>query len=167
MPLERSGPEMFTVMFVCTGNTCRSPMAAGAMHRLLKDRNIDNIEVISSGTSAATGFPATEYAAEAVRIWKADISEHRSQPLTQHLINEADLILAMTPSHCYEIMSMEPAAKDKTFLLKNYPESGCNGDGIDDPIGGSLDIYNQTFIEIGEELGRILPYLIKAAREKG
>lgn len=156
---------MLKVMFVCTGNTCRSPMAAGALRRLLKDRKIDDVEVVSSGTAAATGFPATEYAAEAVRIWNADIGDHLSQPLTQQLINETDIILAMSPSHCHEILSIEPEAKSKTFLLKNYPESGCNGEGIDDPIGGSLDIYNQTFIEIGEELGRILPHLIETARE--
>jgi len=156
----------FRIMFVCTGNTCRSPMAAGGLRKLLEKDKIANIEIFSSGTGAASGFPATEYASEAARLWDADLTDHRSQPLTRELINEADLILVMTPLHAYDVINMVPDARDKTFLLKNYPESSLKGEGIDDPIGGSLDVYNQSFLEIGEELGRILPYLIKAAEKK-
>ena len=72
----------------------------------------------------------------------------------------------MTSSHCYEVIRQAPEARERTFLLKNYPEPGCEGEGVADPIGGSLDMYNQTFIEIGEELGRILPLIIEAARRK-
>jgi protein-tyrosine-phosphatase len=141
-------------------------MAEGGMRKLLENGGIDDVVVFSSGTAAASGFPATAYALEAVHIWDADISAHKSQPLTPQLINEADLIIAMSPDHCYQIITMVPDAAGKTFLLKNYPEPGCDGEGIDDPIGGSLDIYNQTFIEIGEELGRILPHLAEIAAKK-
>jgi protein-tyrosine-phosphatase len=141
-------------------------MAEGGLRKLLENGGIDDIAVFSSGTAAAFGFPATAYALEAVHIWDADISAHKSQPLTPQLIDEADLIIAMSPGHCYQIITMVPDAADKTFLLKNYPEPGCDGEGIDDPVGGSLDIYNQTFIEIGEELGRILPHLAEIAAKK-
>ena len=157
---------MFRVMFVCTGNTCRSPMAAGGLEVLLKNNDVKTIGVCSSGTVAASGYPATAYAIEAARIWDADISRHSSQPLTENLIEESDLIICMAPSHCREVTTMVPEAGDKTFLLKNYPEAGCDGEGIEDPIGGSLDMYNRTFLEIGEELGRILPYILKAAEGK-
>jgi len=157
---------MYRVMFVCTGNTCRSPMAEGGLEKLLENQGIEDIVVCSSGTAAASGFPATTYAIEAARIWDADITGHRSQPLTPELIQNADLILAMTSSHCREVINLEPSAESKTYLLRNYPEPGCNGEGVDDPIGGSLDMYNQTFLEIGEELGRILPDLKKAASNK-
>jgi protein-tyrosine-phosphatase len=141
-------------------------MAEGGLRKLLEKDNINNIEVFSSGTGAASGFPATEFAAEAARLWDADLSRHQSQPLTRELISEADLILVMTPSHGYDVVTMVSEAESKTFLLRNYPESSLQGEGIDDPIGGSLDMYNQSFIEIGEELGRILPYLIEAANNK-
>jgi len=156
----------FKILFICTGNTCRSPMAEGALRALLEGRNIDTIEVMSAGTAVAPGSPATLYAMEAVKTWNADISKHKSRPLSPELIEEADLILVMTPSHYHSVMTMVPEADEKTFLLRNYPEPGEDGEGIADPIGGSLDQYNQTFLEIGEELGRILPDLIASASKK-
>jgi len=158
---------MYSIMFVCTGNTCRSPMAEGGMRKLLENREIDGIDVCSSGTAAATGFPATTYAVEAARVWEADISHHQSSPLTSQSIRNADLILCMTSNHCRDVLTIDPEAAQKTYLLTNYPEPGCNGDDIADPIGGSLDMYNQTFLEIAEELGRIMPHIIEAARSKG
>jgi protein-tyrosine-phosphatase len=156
----------FKILFICTGNTCRSPMAEGALRALLQGRSIDNIEVMSAGTAVAPGSPATLYAMEAVKTWNADISRHKARPLSPELIEEADLILVMTPSHYHAVMTMVPEADEKTFLLKNYPEAGEDGEGVADPIGGSLDQYNQTFLEIGEELGRILPDLIASASKK-
>ena len=156
----------FRIMFVCTGNSCRSPMAEAGLRKLLENQKIEGVDVYSSGTAAASGFPATIYAIEAAKIWDADLSRHRSRPLTTELIEQADLIFAMTPSHCYEIFRLSPEAKARTFLIKNYPEAGCEGESVVDPIGGSLDIYNQTFLEIGEELGRILPGIIKMVKKK-
>jgi len=156
---------IYRVMFVCTGNTCRSPMAEGALRKLLENRGINGIEVFSSGTGATPMFPATDYAIEACRVWDADISGHHSQPLLRELVEISDLILAMAPAHCHRVLSLDPTAGQKVFLLKNFPEPGCVGEGVDDPIGGSLDVYNRAFIEIGEEIGRILPYIIELAGE--
>ena len=156
----------FKIMFVCTGNTCRSPMAEGGLRKLLENKGTTGIDVFSSGTAGAIGFPATAYAIEAARIWEADITGHRSQPLTVELIDRADLILGMEPSHCREVIRIQPDARNRVFLLKNFPDRDCEGEGIDDPIGGSLDMYNHTFLEIGEELGRILPDIIKMAERK-
>lgn len=133
---------------------------------MLEGRKIGNIEALSAGTAAIPGCPATQYAIEAAKNWNADISGHRSRPMTPELLEEVDLILTMTSSHYHAVRSMLPDAADKTFLLKNYPEERIDGEGVADPIGGSLDQYNQTFLEIGEELGRILPELIEKAKEK-
>jgi len=158
--------ETYKIMFVCTGNTCRSPMAEGGMRKLLENKGLDGVDVFSSGTAAASGFPATQYAIEAARIWEADITGHRSRPLSSELIDIADIILTMAQSHCQEVVRIRPEAADKTYLLKNYPRAGCDGDEVDDPIGGSLDMYNQTFVEIGEELGRMLPDITEAIKAK-
>lgn len=156
----------FKIMFVCFGNTCRSPMAEGALRKLFENNNISGIDIYSSGTSGSIGFEATPYAVEAAKIWEADISSHHSQPLAAELIDRADLILTMEKSHCQEVLRLCPEAENKVYLLKNFPVSGCNGEGVDDPIGGSLDMYNHTFLEIGEELGRIFPEILKKVDEK-
>jgi protein-tyrosine phosphatase len=141
-------------------------MAEGALRTLLVERGIKNIEVASAGTAAPPGCPATHYAQEAVKTWHADISGHKSRMLAVEQIEEADIIFAMTPVHYRDIISMNPEAGIKTFLLKNFPDSSVDGEGIEDPIGGSLDMYNHTFLEIGEELGRILPEILGLAEKK-
>jgi len=157
--------DKYVIMFVCSGNTCRSPMAAGALQVLLEKKRLGKFDVISSGTGAASDFPATEFAVEASKIWNCDLSEHRSQPVTEELIERADLILAMTPQHIRELMRIKPTAKEKYFLLKNFPDPSPDGDSVDDPIGMPLDYYKETFLEIGEELGRFLPFLLKRIDE--
>jgi len=157
--------DKYTIMFICSGNTCRSPMAAGALKVLLDKNRPGKFEVISAGTGAATGFPATEFAVEASRIWNCDLSEHRSQPLTETLIEESDLILAMTTSHLRELIRLNPGAQHKYFLLKSFPDPNPEGEGVDDPIGMPLDYYKDTFLEIGEEIGRFLPEIVKRIDE--
>lgn len=153
-------------MFVCFGNTCRSPMAEGALRKLFENKNISGVDVYSSGTAGGIGFEATPYAVEAAKIWEADISSHRSKPLTAEIIDLTDLILAMETSHCQEVLRLCPDAEEKLYLFKKFPVSGCHGEGVDDPIGGSLDMYNVTFLEIGEELGRIFPEILSKVEKK-
>jgi protein-tyrosine phosphatase len=141
-------------------------MAEGALRVLLEKERPGRFEVDSAGTAAATGFPATVYAVEAAKIWDADISSHRSQPLTEKLVDEADLILAMTPAHHAEIVRVNRRVGSKTFLLENYPDPSPEGEGIEDPIGQPLEKYNEVFIEIGEYLGKHLPAIVKTIDER-
>lgn len=158
--------EKYVIMFVCTGNTCRSPMAEGALRVLLEKERPGKFEVISSGTHAASHYPATIYAIEAARIWDADISGHQSQPLSKELIDRADLILGMTESHVQQVLKLDPRAADRTYLFKNFPDASPHGEDVEDPIGEPLDAYNQTFIEIGEHLGRHLDEFVRRIDEK-
>ncbi|MFH1686067.1 MAG: low molecular weight protein arginine phosphatase [bacterium] len=157
--------KRFTILFVCTGNTCRSPMAEGALRMLLDKERPGRAEVISAGIAAGEGFPATFYAQEAALVWDVDISGHQSQPLTSRLVGRADLIFAMSPRHHRQVLRLDPDAADRTFLFKSFPDNSPDGDGVEDPIGQPLDRYNQAFLEIGEWLGRHLDEIVKRIDE--
>ena len=150
----------YAIMFVCSGNTCRSPMAEYALRFLIERERPGAAEVYSAGTLGLQGQPATRYAQEAGRVWDLDMSHHRNQPLTGELIERADLIFAMAPEHHQEILEIVPKAAAKTYLLKNFPDNSGTGERVEDPIGMDLDTYNGVFLEIGEYLGKHLPEIL-------
>ncbi len=111
------------VLFVCTGNLCRSPMAEGLLRHELETRGCDDFETASVGTWAVAGEPATEEAIAVSRSHGIDISSHRARPLEAEEIDAADLVLAMTSVHAQEVTSLVPDARSKTMLLKEMAET--------------------------------------------
>jgi len=154
--------RIINVLITCTGNTCRSPMAAGILKSLFKEKGIDNIKVSSAGVGTHDGMPATSFAIEAAKLWGVDISGHSSRQLTSSLIENSDLILVMSREHYEAIRRKLPEAISKTFLIKGFPDSYApSQEGVHDPIGGSLDDYNQTYMELDEILRRIETKIIQ------
>lgn len=156
----------FAVMFVCTGNICRSPMAEIALRSLLERERPEKAEVFSSGIATTNGIPASDYAVEAVKIWDCDLSAHQSRQLTIEDIQRSDLILAMSPEHVGEVIRIDANAESKSYLFKNFPDPSPYGEAVDDPIGQSLSKYNETFLEIGEFLGKCLSEIVQRIDEK-
>ena len=140
-------------LFVCTGNTCRSPIAAGLARKILADQSgcavkelpDKGIEVGSAGLFSMGGSPATPEAITAAGENGADISDHRSQKATIKLINESDVVFCMTQFHVDQVLRLVPKARTKVKRLDP------NGD-IPDPIGGGSDVYRKTAEQIGEAL---------------
>lgn len=148
-----------SVLLICTGNSCRSVMAAGLLHKYLKDNNCKDIKVVSAGISTLPGMMASSNAIEVMRREGIDISGHRAQPATQQMIKESDLILGMEPSHIETILGIVPEAKNKTYLLLEYAYDK-DADAkmnfwIVDPIGKPKEVYESVLMTLKDAIERL------------
>ena len=132
------------LLFVCTGNTCRSPMAEALFRRLLSFDPRERFKVSSAGTQAYAGAPATPEAVQVMAESDIDIASHRSRPLTGPLLEETDLILTLSAGEKAFILSHFPSAAGKTFLLSGYANRSNEGTDIPDPIGMPIDTYRRV-----------------------
>lgn len=130
----------FNVLFVCSGNSCRSPMAEGIFRTMIDETYCS---VKSAGTLYMSGMPASEYAQDVVSEYGGSIAAHRSQPITPVLVGWADLILVMEYKHYTSVIEIVPQAPVKTFLLKEYKRK-TQHNKVHDPVGKDRVFYEQT-----------------------
>lgn len=154
-----------TVCIVCTGNTCRSPMAEGLLRKLLREAGAEGVKVFSAGTRAAEGLNAAYESQQAMRGYGVSLRGHRSAQLTREAIMRADVILTMEARHIAEVLALDRTAAGKTHTLKGFaagvrgiPGADCD---VRDPYSLPLDAYLACAKETLEHLKRALPLLLK------
>ena len=140
---------MKKILFVCSGNTCRSPMAQGIFNKLAKEKNLDYIAE-SAGILTKTGLPYSQNSVTACKEMDINIENGKSVSILDVNINEYDLFVPMSVSHAQAIVAYG-ADKDKIMLLKST--------GVSDPYGGNLDVYRECCKEIYQSILKLIEKL--------
>lgn len=151
------------ILVVCTGNICRSPMAAGLLRDRLESAALaGDYKVRSAGTWAAAGSPPTEYACQVMARRGIDITHHRSRDIGPRDIAEADLILVMTAAHREAILAEFPDARSKTYLLSQMIGKSFD---IADPVGSSLAHYEYCAEDLSAIIDAGFEQIVRLAQE--
>lgn len=130
------------ILFVCTGNTCRSPMAEGLFRKMAEEKGVDGVTCSSAGLFAMTGDEVTPNSVKACERFGVDISAHRARRITGYILDETDKFVCMTPEHASSLSLYVPV--EKITVL---------GGGIPDPYGADLETYIKTANYIKTALG--------------
>lgn len=156
---------MKTILLVCTGNICRSPLGQALFQRKLDAVHPNRFRVKSAGTGAWDGASVSEGAYLVSLENGFDLSGHRARLLTTELVNGADLILTMARHH--RVRALELGGNGKSYLLGEYAgESGPDAE-VPDPFGGDIEVYRQTFDELDQFINLAVERVTSELHESG
>src|SRR3982075_2456494 len=144
------------LLFVCSGNTCRSALAEALARKIAQRRGIEDLSVSSAGTNAWDNIPATDEALLVGMERDIDLTGHRARKLTPTIVSEADLLFVMTPGPLEQFKQL--GGRGKVHVIDEYA-SGTANQGVADPYGGDLEAYRHTADVLEAELEKLFDRL--------
>ena len=153
-------PDPGHILIVCTANICRSPMAAGLLQHFLAGQSgpLRNLQVLSAGIAARGGDPISDNAAVAMRKVGIDLSGHRSQPVTQQLLDDALVVLCMTESHRAMLQLQYDPVPKHLYLFRQFLPRPVDPE-VEDPYGGPLSVYESCRDNLVEAVPSLVTFL--------
>jgi protein-tyrosine-phosphatase len=156
-PARANEPTTFNLLFVCTGNTCRSPMAAAITRAELERRGWTHVAVQSAGAAATPGQPASDQAVNVLAEHGIDLGNHLTTPLTADHVQHADLVLVMSTSHLPAVT--EFGGSNKVAMITDFLKGEEMGSSIEDPFGSDLEAYRRTYEQLERAITGLLARL--------
>ncbi|MCD6451578.1 MAG: low molecular weight protein arginine phosphatase [Acidobacteria bacterium] len=154
------------ILFVCTGNVCRSPLAEAYFRRFAPFYGLSSVEVASAGISPLEGQGVEEEGRRLSQEMGFDLSNHRARQLSEELIKDADLVLVMERGQRELLSSLFPQYRDRVKLLSSFARDGAANPDIPDAYQGTLDEYRETFRRIKEAVDGLFRFLSLAHKRK-